>query len=111
MHCVIEDCEYWVGKYRSVEPGAGWLCSFINALFLLQKVTYQYYIYICHSKNALEKGKLAYCPLQRKKPVSEKKAGLLEVCLCKSKSKSKSISMLQPGSPSVCYHTLVVLVC
>jgi hypothetical protein len=30
-----EDCEYLLGKCSSLEPGAGWLNSFIKALFLL----------------------------------------------------------------------------
>jgi len=35
MHCVMDERGYLVGKYRSLEPGAGWLNSFIKALFLL----------------------------------------------------------------------------
>jgi len=35
----MEDCAYLLGKCRSLEPGAGWLNSFINALFLLKNVT------------------------------------------------------------------------
>ena len=30
-----KDCEYRVGKYRSIEPGGGALSSLIKALFLL----------------------------------------------------------------------------
>ena len=38
MHCVQNDCEYCVGKYKSFDPGAGWLSSLIRSLFLLQKI-------------------------------------------------------------------------
>lgn len=36
MHCVQNDCEYCVGKYKSFDPGAGWLSSLISSLFLLR---------------------------------------------------------------------------
>lgn len=36
MHCTGNDCEYWVGKYRSLEPAGGMLRSFIKLLFLLK---------------------------------------------------------------------------
>jgi hypothetical protein len=36
MHCVVVDCEYWIGKSRSLDPGGGVLSSLIKALFLLQ---------------------------------------------------------------------------
>uniref|UniRef100_A0A0A9HXR2 Uncharacterized protein n=1 Tax=Arundo donax TaxID=35708 RepID=A0A0A9HXR2_ARUDO len=36
MHCVMKDCEYCVGKYKSLDPGGGVLSSLIKVLFLLQ---------------------------------------------------------------------------
>jgi hypothetical protein len=40
IHCVTNDVEYFVGKQRSVEPGAGVLNPAMSALFLLNYVTH-----------------------------------------------------------------------
>ena len=36
MHCMMKDCEYCVGKYKSLDPGGGVLNSLTKFLFFLQ---------------------------------------------------------------------------
>jgi len=55
MHCVRKDCEYWVGKYKSLDPGGGVLSSLIKALFLLQ-----WCILISDMKHIIDKGQTPF---------------------------------------------------